>query len=64
MSVSDIFNPDAVKAQVAAPKIVQIAADKHRLYALTDAGEIWLLNFRGWQRLQPLPTAADAGGES
>jgi hypothetical protein len=54
-----MFNLDA-EPEVAAPKIVQIAADEYRLYALTDTGEVWLLHIRGWERLPPLPAEAAA----
>ena len=42
--------------EVAAPKIVQIAGDKHVL-ALTDTGEVWVFgNVSGrWNKLPPLP---------
>ena len=39
--------------EVCAPKIVQIAADEYRLFALTDAGEVWTLAPLGWEQLPP-----------
>ena len=44
--------------EVRAPKIVQIAADEYRRFALTDAGEVWTLAPLGWEQVPPLPTPA------
>ena len=45
MSALDNLNLNA-EPEVCAPKIVQIAADEYRLFALTDVGEVWELKQR------------------
>jgi hypothetical protein len=53
-----MFNLD-VEPEVCAPKIVQIAADEYRLFALTDTGDVWTLAPSGWEQLPALPTPTD-----
>jgi hypothetical protein len=56
-----MLKPDDAEPEVEAPKIVQICCDEYRLYALTDAGDVWLYGsvFPDWRRLPPLPTPTD-----
>ena len=46
-------------------KIIQICSDKHGLYGLTEAGEIWeYIVGLGWHKIPPLPAEDEAEAEA